>query len=189
MKNTEQKLNESNFFLDKLKQTQGKHPEFDYYLNAYVSSARSVLWIMKSEYNSIPNWQEWYNNKETTPDEDKLLKGIVDMRNRSLKIEPLHTNEIPLICTSTNKIDLYSELHDFLGDGKHKVELNISTYDTKIPKEEEGIKKTTTSITFSGKLSMVESVSEFRTFNIYDKCNEYFEWLKNIVDECIKNFG
>ena len=40
---------------------------------------------MKSEYGKIDGWQEWYNNTEVDCDKKILLKGIVDMRNRSVK--------------------------------------------------------------------------------------------------------
>jgi hypothetical protein len=89
VENTEFRLNESKFFLGKLKENKEKTLEFEYYLDAYVSSARSVLWIMKSEYSKLNEWNKWYEEKDPNEEQKKLLKGIVDMRNRTLKQRPL----------------------------------------------------------------------------------------------------
>lgn len=91
------KLNEAEFFLNNLKKHKNIFPEFDYYLNAFVSSARSILWIMKFEYGSNNKWRDWYNNKTTSESEDILLRGIKNMRNRSIKQAPLKTKKYPVM--------------------------------------------------------------------------------------------
>lgn len=57
--NTRHKLNEADFFLCELERNYLNYPDFEYFLSAFISSARAVLWIMESEYNSIKAWRTW----------------------------------------------------------------------------------------------------------------------------------
>jgi hypothetical protein len=91
MTNTQHKLNEASFFLGKLEQDYLKHPDFDYYLSAFISSARSVLWIMRSEYHTIEGWEDWYISKKPDQDEELFLKRVNEIRVRSEKITALKT--------------------------------------------------------------------------------------------------
>src|SRR5687768_518490 len=88
---TRQKLEEAKFFLDQLEPNYGKAKKFDFLLSAYISAARSVLWIMRAEYGAVPGWQTWYASHKTTSEERALLKGTNDVRTRTLKREPLST--------------------------------------------------------------------------------------------------
>ena len=100
MRHTRHKLDEADFFLKKLDEHYYDHandlsrgevspPTFSYYLSAFVSSTRSVTWVMRHEYNDIPGWREWYD--ANVPDEEQrvLLKIFNHLRVRSEKTEPL----------------------------------------------------------------------------------------------------
>ncbi|RHR21780.1 hypothetical protein DWX43_23515 [Clostridium sp. AF19-22AC] len=115
MKNTESRLGEARFFFNKMKESENVFPEFNYYLNAFISSSRSVLWIMNAEYNKIEGWHKWYADKE--PDEltKIMLKGIVDARNRSLKKEPLYANKYITLGDDQCYTDLMEILESLVG--------------------------------------------------------------------------
>ena len=56
--NTKLKLKEALFFLQKMETHVDIEPDFDFYLNAFVSSSRSVKWIMNKEYSKVEGWEE-----------------------------------------------------------------------------------------------------------------------------------
>src|SRR5215831_1694870 len=93
MSRTTRKLDEASFFLGFLERKPHgvEWLEFHYYLSAFVSAARSVLWIMRAEYSHVPGWQEWYDAKEATPEEQRLLNAFNQIRVRSVKKDPLET--------------------------------------------------------------------------------------------------
>ncbi len=182
MKSTEFVLNEVEFFLNKLEETKELFPDFDYYLNAFISSARSVLWIMKNEYGKIEGWQEWYDNTDVDSDKKILLSGIVDMRNRSLKKKPLQVKTEFIIGDAINSFNIYDEMMPFAGK---KINLTI----------EQGEKKQASKITdgntltFHGTINEIHSVEEFKNKDVLEICQQYCDWLKKIVTTCIDKFG
>ncbi|WP_313232425.1 hypothetical protein [Tissierella praeacuta] len=182
------KLNEAEFFLNKLKEHENIFPEFDYYLNAFVSSARSVLWIMKSEYNSNNGWKNWYENKSTNQSEDNLLKGITGMRNRSLKQEPLKTEKYFMMSLQLETVDVWEEVKKFVEEHGKDKKYDITIKSDGMPKNR-GILKDKNSLTIQGRLDVYDTVEEFKDNNIIDKCEEYFLWLKSIVKECSSLFN
>ncbi|MBU8908481.1 hypothetical protein [Desertibacillus haloalkaliphilus] len=187
MNYTIDKLNEADFFLNKLKEHKNIFPEFDYFLNAFVSSARAVLWIMNSEYDSNNNWRNWYENKSTSESEDILLRGITNMRNRSLKQAPLKTKKYSIIHSDSETVDVYSEMKIFLEkngkDKKYNLEIKeVDNIENQIVRNEK-------ELTIHGILNIYDTVEEFKDSNVIDKCEEYFLWLKSLVEECTSLFN
>lgn len=183
MSNTINKLNESEFFLTKLKQNKDEVPKCDYYLNAFVGSARSVLWIMKAEYSSDDKWVKWYGEKSTTENEYLLLKGITDMRNRSLKREPLKIEQSSMISYNGKSVDVMEEIKRYVKrHGEDKTYTLTIENNTENNNKEMLINNGTLSI--HGTVNIYDTVKEFKDSNIVEKCEEYFNWLKSIVKEC-----
>ena len=164
MKHTQFVLDETQFFLSKMEENQESFPDFNYYLNAYISAARSVLWIMKNEYCKVSGWLEWYDSTEVDHDKKLLLKGIVEMRNRSLKKAPLQIKQEYII-------------------GDKEVSYNI--YDSK----RAGRISDDNTLVLKGTINKINSVQEFKNKDILDVCRQYFDWLNQIVKVCIKQFG
>jgi hypothetical protein len=78
------KLEEAEFFLEKLKETSGKGREFRYYLSACVSASRSITWVLqkdlRSEYGS--KFDDWWNEKkDAVPTSSISFEVIRDLRN------------------------------------------------------------------------------------------------------------
>lgn len=93
---TGHKLGEAKYFLEQMKRTHfdiAYHladespptPVFIYYLSAFVSAARSVTWIMRSEYGAVPGWKLWYEQEEQLDEERELLDAFSAFRNRNEK--------------------------------------------------------------------------------------------------------
>lgn len=91
---TERKLAEASYFLGQMEATYNVPKVFDFNLSAFVSAARSVLWIMRSEYSDSAEWEAWFRAKTPNPEEKQFIKAISDIRNRSLKSAPLETRAI-----------------------------------------------------------------------------------------------
>jgi hypothetical protein len=112
---TRRKLDEARFFLEKLESSIAHHPDFDYFLSAFVSSARSVTWVMKAEYKRCPGWLDWYDNKTPEAAEERLLKQMNTLRVHSEKIEPLRAR--PAVVLHIPADQESPELRELLANG------------------------------------------------------------------------
>lgn len=187
MKNTNYKLEESKFFLDKMIKNSNKLPDFDYYFNAFISSARSILWIMKNEYIHKPGWEEWYNSIETTGEEDQFNNNINNLRIRSLKKNPPRTSKYVGMITPNENIDVISEIRKFMGE-KTKIRCKISFEEIENKYESLGIKRDKQKLTISGKVSCYRTIDEFKKEDVIKIAKKYFNWLESLVFECEKVF-
>ncbi len=183
MERTQFVLDEAEFFLNKMIEEQENMPCFNYYLNAFISSARSTLWIMQSEYQSVPGWKDWYDGTDVDRNKEKLLKGIVDLRNRSVKNTPLQIREEYIIGDENNSFNLFDEFRSY--DGK-RIDLTIRQDETPHPASRNVSGNT---ITLHGTVRKVRIVDEFRNRDIIDVCNEYLLWLKETFNLCVVKFG
>lgn len=184
MRDTEYKIDESKFFLEKLKESKDIQPQFNYYLNAFISSARSVLWIMNKEYNKVEGWRSWYDKKAVKKDDAIILKGITDMRNRSLKSTPPRIRKTFYVGNEKENINLNDVLERFAGK---KISLSIGE-----PDKEKGTfnyAETDNSFEVQGKLSSKHTVEEFKDRDILEVCDAYMAWLEEVTSECFELFG
>lgn len=182
MENTEFRLNESKFFLERMKDSKDKSPEFEYHLNAYISSSRSVIWIMNSEYSKVNGWKKWYEDKGVSEEQKKLLDGIVKMRNRSVKQKPLKVTTYITIGDDKNFCDINDVARRFVGK---KVSIEI------MEEKRDGFNfyEDKNRVEVSGELKISTTVEEFKNKDIFDICIEYDAWLSIIVNECVSIFG
>lgn len=184
MKFTEEKLKEAKFFLDKVRESYLKYPEFNYYLNAYLGSARSVLWVMKYEFGEIENYRIWHSSYKLDEEEEKFLKKINDLRITSTKKYPLGVSEKIEweIVEDTVTDDVKKQLKKL---DKKVINFELSTDNLK----RDSVKKDN-DITFSVKLKKgYPYIDEFPNENVLDICNKYYEFLEPIVADCLNNFG
>ena len=96
MGRTRHKLDEAAFFLEKVREhyfdvldEDGQGRPFLYYLSAFVSAARSVAWVMRSEYSRAESWEFWYQSRQPELEDRALLRQFAAIRNRSEKADPL----------------------------------------------------------------------------------------------------
>lgn len=92
MSNTRNKFNEAQFFLKLMDLNSNVFPDFNYYVSAFISIARSVTWVMKCEYKDRKGWQEWHDLKEPTKVDTDFLKMINEIRLTTTKRQPIQTN-------------------------------------------------------------------------------------------------
>ncbi len=77
MSKSKLKYNEAKYFYEQMKSKfkEGKTEEFKYCINAFLSSARSVFFVMQKEFRKYKGFDEWYElQKEKKFNDEKLIK-------------------------------------------------------------------------------------------------------------------
>lgn len=89
-------MDEAAFFLEKVREHYFTVLDNDapgspliYYVSAFISAARSVSWVMRSEYGRSKGWETWYRSKELGVEDLALLARFTKIRNRSEHADPL----------------------------------------------------------------------------------------------------
>ena len=82
------KVAEAAFFLDRIRETNGRQPEFGYFLSAFLSAARSIGWVLQSDLRGrcrerFDRW--WAEKKASLPTATVPFSVIVELRNQALK--------------------------------------------------------------------------------------------------------
>lgn len=183
MSKTKERLNESHFFLKEFNENYFNQPQCVYFLNAFIASSRSVLWIMRNEYGKIDGWKEWYELKQPKKEEKDFLKKITVLRNRSQKREPIKPDFQIQIQIKNTPPKIEKRLKELLGK---KVNVEISTEKSEIVDKPEVTKK---AIAFTGKIDHLKGiVPEFPEDDILLVCRKYYSLLELLVSECEKKF-
>lgn len=181
---TRHKLAEAQFFLDQLKLNHGKLKKFDYFLSAFISSARSVFWVMKSEYKHVSGWEAWHKITHPTQEEDALLKGTNAIRIRTEKHGSLKT--APTFAIQVRKED-EERFRESLSKSKgRKVSLKLSgtNKDCVVEMNIDGEQ-----IVFPAtEVRMDRKLDEFPDRSILEVCQRYYDTIARIVDECGRKF-
>jgi|GEM_PF-1606764 len=185
--NTEKKVNEAKYFLRLLEEHSpkktSKQEEFNYLLNAFVCSARSITWVMKAEFNSIKGWKTWYNLRKADQKEEKILKLFNKMRIETTKKKPLTT-----IYAVTFKIPFgnytdadIKKLKSYVKN-KQKVDMILGKNNS----SEEPNKLKFKNVKVSNITYPIEGHSNADAFYL---CKKYYKLLDKLASECLEKFG
>lgn len=177
---------EARFFLRKLVSGLPKQPDSSYYLSAFLSSSRSILWIMRAEFAKVEGWEAWYSSKGLSARQKAVFELITELRNRSEKAHPIESFSTPIFKFA--KKNLTSELQDYLrrfGDQKHEFILK------RIEPERE---KTTVveQDRVSIPLKSIQPgliVTGYSSKEIISLCNAYLRIISRLVRDCTSSFG
>jgi len=186
MGRTRGKLNEAKFFLQELEKDYMKHPECDYYLSAFFSSARSVAWVMRNEYDSVEGWEAWYDARKPTSDEELLLTIANRIRVRTTKKGPLETRgQIAIHVPPQPAIrKLEQGLKELAGKPLKVAFRPLRSEDSRAVAVGEE------SVQFTGRLEKVYRVlDEFPDDDILELCREYVSVLEALVADCESRFA
>ena len=184
---TRRKLEEAEFFLGQLAPNYMKERKFDFFLSAFISSARAITWVMKSEYGKVPGWKSWYETRKPTTDEVTLLKGTNDLRTRLTKQEALKTTtRIELSGIKLPKFEydrINSVLSSLSGKGTPlRLSGSSGNYRLEIEVAGEKLICSATEVYFDRRLE------EFPSSNILELCKQYYDALAALVGECGERF-
>jgi hypothetical protein len=197
MKLTEGKLNEARFFLSKLEQIYYEYlealgsdepspPVSQYYLSAFISSARSVMWVMRYEYYDVQGWEAWYDSHKANREheEEELLKKTNDVRIRSEKKSPLIL--APNVAFNSISDEITLETDETLPKEQRK---KFKAKFTEFPKEGEDPDKEPKTIEMLLEVrSFFLALEEFPNEDILKLCKSYLSFLERIVYQCKEQF-
>jgi hypothetical protein len=172
--NTLEKYREASFFLDELKQSTEEFPKFNYILNAFITSARSILWVMRNEFSVLIGWEQWYESRSPNNDEKFFLKQISDLRNKSQKREPLRTGA--LVTFNIHKDDITDDLLQLLEENQGK-EIII----------QEASRDSEHAFKFHLD-EIIPTLDEFQGRSAVEVCENYLLLIKGIIRECHDKF-
>lgn len=79
----EEKLLEAEYFMRRLPRKRGYEHGFE--LNAFLSSARSVTFLIQKEMSKVPGFAEWWEERRAEMRRDDAMRFFLDLRNYSQK--------------------------------------------------------------------------------------------------------
>jgi hypothetical protein len=98
----DEKINESNYFLKRMKQTQKQPKIFQYYLSAFLSSSRSALQYLLEQVKTQKGGQKWYDEKMT---QSQLLSYFKNKRDTNIHRETIKTSkDVQIVFLETLKV-------------------------------------------------------------------------------------
>jgi hypothetical protein len=175
---TRHKLAEAAFFLTKLDEHYYddlralsilSESTFSFYLSAFVSAARAVTWIMRSDYSSRSGWEAWYQGQQPSSAEAELLAVFTRLRNRNQKAEPI-------VATPQMRI---------AGEAGPPAES-----DPKMPRLRATFTPVEGGESFGGEIVAFSwSVPELQGEDLLEACRKYLESLEALVEACEREFG
>lgn len=87
----EDKLRETEFFLDQLRATSRFSSDARHYFSAFVSAARSVTFVLQATMHGVDAFEAWYADAQAELKVDALAPFFVEIRN-----DVVHTGLNPL---------------------------------------------------------------------------------------------
>lgn len=182
---TKRKLEEAHYFLEQMEVNCYEPDKLQFNLSAFVSSSRSVLWIMRNEFHSHVGWDGWFNSRDLSPKEETFFRGIKNIRNHSQKVGPLYIKRYLELTIAENDMDekLNSFLNENLGQNI-ELDVTLGNEDDPVPLLENDRK-----LKFKSKISHVYlGIDEFPDENIIDICKKYYALIEIIVNECYEKY-
>jgi hypothetical protein len=79
----EERLSEANYFARRLRSQRGE--KLQYELNAFLSAARSVTWLIQKEMVHVPGFSEWWSERQKEMAADPAMRFFLALRNYSQK--------------------------------------------------------------------------------------------------------
>ena len=80
----EEKLRETEFFLDALRETKQLSFEAKWHFSAFVSAARSLTLAMQATMEGVDGFPEWYEQVQSGLKLDPLARFFIEIRNDSI---------------------------------------------------------------------------------------------------------
>lgn len=158
---------------------------FDFNLSAFVSAARSVLWIMRSEYSDLVEWEAWFKTKTPNLEEQQFIKTISDIRNKNLKSTPLKTRAIAELLIPSEYVtsELKKTLQNQTGNRMHLEFRSLSEVKDEVTVVDDD------ELRFVAKIGRAFlCIDDFPEDDILDISKRYYLLLEALVRECNEHF-
>ena len=89
MTDSREKLLEAKYFLERMKEMQSDRDVFKYNLSAFLAAARSVTFIMQTEFDKVTGFGEWYTEKQSKMRNDETMRLLNDKRVMTIHTQPI----------------------------------------------------------------------------------------------------
>jgi len=177
------KLAEASYFLLKADKNWRNVPDFDFYLSAFISAARSVTWVMNAEFGKVPGWKDWFEEKKPNAEIRDFLRRVNYLRVRSQKTTPIATRTTATV--HIPKEELTAEVLEWLKDSKH-ARVRLQPVDSR---NEEFFLVSGDKRIAVGRLQKAQhELPEFPGEHAIAVCERYLKLLSALVDECERCF-
>ena len=177
-------LEEAKYFYRRMGETSKVPEEFRHNLNAFISRARAVTWVLKKQFAGNKEFGDWYALEEKIMRTDELMSFFVKARNISLKEKPIRPQSSTYIrhieistpkgrgfAITGNGEPVWFEKN---GEGKEK-RIHAEEFDGEIVKQ----------YYFANPIPP----KLLGNLQVLDLCGLYLKALKNLVEEALKNFA
>lgn len=84
--NVDNKLEEADFFLERISSKETGWYEVRFFFSAFVSSCRSVSFSMQASLKGLENFDEWYDQRRSELRENSLARFFLECRNENQKV-------------------------------------------------------------------------------------------------------
>jgi hypothetical protein len=187
MTRTRDKLNEAQYFLNRMEETQksanagtpSARDAFKYDLNAFITAARSVTYVMQKDFKRVPGFEDWYEVKQDEMRNDEVMLFFHKQRNITIhqgSIEPIgHT-----MITVTENLGI--------SDSVSITETNADGTEEKVGSQPDQIQQANENQT-EVKLEQEWFFDKFLPNNVLTVCNVQITKLRQIVNECESQFS
>src|SRR5687768_12174024 len=88
LERSRRKVAEASFFLDRMDRTAGRHPEFGYFLSAFLSAVRSTGYVLQADLRGRlgAKFDRWWEHKKTSLPKTRVPFSVInELRNQALK--------------------------------------------------------------------------------------------------------
>ena len=187
MGRTRHKLDEAAFFLEKVRDhyfdvleddRQGR--PFRFYLSAFVSAARSVAWVMRSEYCRSQGWESWYKLRQPELEDQTLLSRFAEVRNKSQKVGPLKVGIRLRLSQTAEGAPQDDELSRVRHPKLQQYRVTITLVDP--PSGD--------SRSMEASIDALEcALPELGDDDLLQSCSRYFDLLNRLVEDCESRFS
>ena len=173
------KLDEAKFFLEKLEEPHCTFPDFNYYLSAYFSAARSVSWVLKAEHGKKVGFTAWYNSFSASSDDEAFMKVINSIRVRTEKHEPV--DAVPALIAGI-------PIHASVPETHRAKELALRSKRSMTHNISDGLKVTLKPAQTSDyeNNGIERHLPEFPNYDVTIACHRYYLLVERLVVECEK---
>ena len=187
MGRTRHKLDEAAFFLGRVREhyfdvleDDGQGRPFLYYLSAFVSAARSVAWVMRSQYGRSEGWESWYKSRQPELEDRALLRRFAEIRNKSEKTGPLQVG----IRLRLSPVAEGSPQHGEPSNARHPKLQEYRVTITQVDPPSDAPRSLEASID-----ALECALPELGDDDLLQCCSRYFDLLKRLVEDCEERFS
>lgn len=163
---TRYKLNEAKFFLSKMKED---NDNFEYYNSAFLAAARSVTFFMQKEYNKIPEYRNWYFEKQNIMKNNDIMKILNEKRVMTLHTKPIKPLKKKVIYINET-IQLSSAI---IGIEENKLRIKGTPKKPTLTKVSEG---------------MLWYYDDYNSKDVIYVSEQQISFLENLTNECESKF-